>query len=276
MKMDNKLKQRLIGASVLVALGVIIIPELVKDPFEQTDPVVTINAPEGVPEKSGLTISLPATEPPISEQEAVADAPREVASPPQPETSGTVSAETVAPTTPAPAPPSAPKPAPAKPPTPPQEVQIAQAATPSPAPAPAKSPEPKSPPQAAAQSPTPPAPKTADKTTPKPSPKTRPAKPVELPKIQLVGRSMTSSSPKAAGGWTVQVGSFSSEANARQLSAKLRNQRFPASVERVKVNNRVSYRVRVGKQASRTESEKILARMEREAGVKGQVMPTSN
>jgi DedD protein len=87
---------------------------------------------------------------------------------------------------------------------------------------------------------------------------------------------MSGSPPKARGGWTVQVGSFSNEANARKLSAKLRNQRFPASVEPIKVNDRISYRVRVGKQASRAASEKMLARMEQETGVTGKVMSIGN
>ena len=60
--------------------------------------------------------------------------------------------------------------------------------------------------------------------------------------------------------------------NANLLRDKLRSQRFDAFVERIAAGGRTLYRVRVGPRTSRAQSEAIAARMQREAGVAGQVV----
>ena len=98
-----------------------------------------------------------------------------------------------------------------------------------------------------------------------------------MPKIELVGRASSPAppKPKSSGrlGWTVQAGSFALQQNAAGLRDKLRTQRFDASVERIMVNGRVLYRVRVGPQGSRPQSEQVQARLRREMGINGRVMP---
>ena len=57
--MDKRLKQRLLGAVVMVVLAVIIIPELIKEPGESNDPIAGALVPADVNEPSGVTVSLP-------------------------------------------------------------------------------------------------------------------------------------------------------------------------------------------------------------------------
>ncbi len=112
--------------------------------------------------------------------------------------------------------------------------------------------------------------------------KPEPPKPVELPKLELIGRAgapPVASAPAATArpdtndrGWIVQAGSFSLPENANLLRDKLRSQRFDAFVERIAAGGRTLYRVRVGPRTSRAQSEAIAARMQREAGVAGQVV----
>ncbi len=57
--------------------------------------------------------------------------------------------------------------------------------------------------------------------------------------------------PAGAGAWAVQVGAFGQEANAKQLSDRLKGAGFPAYVER----RGESYAVRVGPYVRRTDAE---------------------
>ena len=70
----------------------------------------------------------------------------------------------------------------------------------------------------------------------------------------------------------VQAGSFAVEKNAHQLRDRLRNERFPVSVEQVEIEGRALHRVYVGPQASRGESETVRDRLRREIGIDGQVV----
>ncbi|HNI22861.1 MAG TPA: SPOR domain-containing protein [Plasticicumulans sp.] len=310
--MEQRLKQRLLGTAVLVALAVIIVPEVVKTSGPVTAPAVATSIPPRPesPQPGGVTVALP---PAILPQAVPPEAPapsgqapastiaqspvieplRTPATLPLPSASAggdgpqgmrTVDlgagAPRVAPASPAPAAPlarpAAPKPAPV----------VASA----PASKPAQTP-------AAGATPSKPAPETARATTdaPKPKPevvaKAAPAtvtpaataRPVSLPKIELTSRdtSRASASAPAAepwrpqasnGSWAVQVGSFGVEENANLLRDRLRSQRFPAVVERIRGGSgQAMYRVRVVGQDSRPASEAIASRL-RSAGVAANIV----
>jgi len=57
--------------------------------------------------------------------------------------------------------------------------------------------------------------------------------------------------------WVVQLGSFSSEANAQALNIKLRDAGYPAFVDPLKQKNAVVYRVRVGPELKRSDAQSI-------------------
>ena len=136
-------------------------------------------------------------------------------------------------------------------------------------------------------------PKTPEVARPKPAPEavaratpTPPAaaRPVSLPKIELTSRGSTAQSagpapaaepwrPQggAGGTWAVQVGSFGVEENANLLRDRLRSQRFPAVVERIRGGSQTMYRVRVVGQDSRPASEAMATRL-RSAGVAANIV----
>lgn len=311
--MEQRLKQRLLGTAVLVALAVIIVPEVVKTSGPITSPAVATSIPPRPesPQPGGVTVALPpAILPQAMPSEApvpFGQAPASIAQSPVieplrtppaalpsasaggdgPQGMRTVDlgagAPSVAPASRAPAVPparpAAPKPAPSAP-------VVASAPTPKPAQAPA-----------AVATPSKPAPEAARATTeaPKPKPevvaKAAPAtvtaaataRPVSLPKIELTSRDTSragASAPaaepwKPQGGnssWAVQVGSFGVEENANLLRDRLRSQRFPAVVERIRGGSgQAMYRVRVVGQDSRPASEAIASRL-RSAGVAANIV----
>lgn len=308
--MEQRLKQRLLGTAVLVALAVIIVPEVVKTSGPVTAPAVATSIPPRLesPQPGGVTVALP---PAILPQAVPPEAPAP---------SGQASASTIAQSpvieplrTPAALPSAsaggdgpqgmrtvdlgagAPRvapasPAPAAPPARPAAPKPAPVVASAPAPKPAQTP-------AAVASPSKPAPEAARATTdaPKPKPevvaKAAPAtvtpaataRPVSLPKIELTSRdtSRASASAPAAepwrpqasnGSWAVQVGSFGVEENANLLRDRLRSQRFPAVVERIRGGSgQAMYRVRVVGQDSRPASEAIASRL-RSAGVAANIV----
>ena len=58
--------------------------------------------------------------------------------------------------------------------------------------------------------------------------------------------------------WIVQLGSFTEEGNAQSLNEKLRMAGYPAFVEPLKKNGKISYRVRVGPEIRRSEADLLL------------------
>lgn len=103
----------------------------------------------------------------------------------------------------------------------------------------------------------------------KPATKTKTPKVVASPTQQPV----TSADIKSGetNGWVVQVGSFSSEPNARALRDKLRKMGYACFVEAVKSKHGTVYRVRVGPELTRTSAEKLRDQLARKAKVKGLV-----
>lgn len=303
--MEQRLKQRLLGTAVLVALAVIIVPEVVKTSGPLAPPAASTNIPPRPepPHTSGVTVALP---PPV--------APVPVTNPVPPPVAAEAPVSTPAPTVA-----QSPTPAPVKSPATPaggdgpqgmRTVDISAGAprvTPAPTPKPAPSkpaasaqvaqaqprtPVPATVPGAAASRTAEP-PKTPEVARPKPAPEavaratpTPPAtaRPVSLPKIELTSRGSTAQSagpapaaepwrPQggAGGTWAVQVGSFGVEENANLLRDRLRSQRFPAVVERIRGGSQTMYRVRVVGQDSRPASEAMASRL-RSAGVAANIV----
>jgi DedD protein len=77
--------------------------------------------------------------------------------------------------------------------------------------------------------------------------------------------------PAAAGAWAVQVGAFGQEANASQLSDRLKSAGFPAYVER----RGESFAVRVGPFARRTDAESRRQELKTGQKLDGLIVPHS-
>jgi cell division protein FtsN len=146
-----------------------------------------------------------------------------------------------------PAPPSAPPPSPALP---------AAAAVPTPTPAPAPAPAPSSSPAPS------PAPASAQPRGPSPV------------AVALARTAPPASPPPAADGesFVVQVGTFSSRANATRLAQQLSEKGLSARVSPFKGGATELYRVRVGPAGDRAAAVTLLARV-KAAGSGGTVVP---
>ncbi|HEX4854501.1 SPOR domain-containing protein [Arenimonas sp.] len=232
--MDSALKQRLIGAAVLVALAMIFLPMLLKgpDPTEPDAARVPLEmpaAPDQAFETREVPLTLPAPEAPdggvlgMDTRPPASDDPNAVATVDQ---TGLPPARTDVEPEPEDAPATA-----------------VDAATGLPEPAPA--------PVAAA--PTPAA--AAATPTPEPAPVAAPS-PVEpaLPATAAGGR------------YVVNVGSFSNLANARSLADKLRSRGLPLTSESVDVGGKPAMRLRVGPYGDRTAAEAARLRVEAVTG----------
>lgn len=68
--------------------------------------------------------------------------------------------------------------------------------------------------------------------------------------------------PGPLGNWVVQVGSFSDQQKAVTLRDKLRNGGFATQVEKVRVEGKTFFRVRVGPYLERAEAEQIQKRVD--------------
>ncbi|MCF6323136.1 MAG: SPOR domain-containing protein [Gammaproteobacteria bacterium] len=73
-------------------------------------------------------------------------------------------------------------------------------------------------------------------------------------------------------GWTVQVGSFSNEKNARGLRDKIRKNGFTAFVDSVNVKGKLSHRVRIGPAADKEKANTLKKRLQKEMSLKGLVI----
>ncbi|GMQ88744.1 MAG: hypothetical protein BMS9Abin09_0178 [Gammaproteobacteria bacterium] len=190
-KMDAPLKQRLVGAIVLVALGVIFVPMILEGPDRTL-----------VPEMAAL---------PVPEDQVISPPlesfPAPDAIPAEPDIS-TVLAD-------------------------PQPVPESDAAGESAQPVVEPEPEP---------------------VAAKPEPENKPAKPGPL------------------GSWVVQMGSFSSEQNALRLRDKLRKSGFATQVEKVRIEGKSRFRVRVGPFLKRVDAEQSQKQMQDKLALKGRVL----
>ncbi|MGH8581497.1 MAG: SPOR domain-containing protein [Gammaproteobacteria bacterium] len=69
--------------------------------------------------------------------------------------------------------------------------------------------------------------------------------------------------------WAVQLGSFSSEANAESLATKLRKNGFNAFVEKIYVGGGTVFRVRVGPELDQDKAKQVLARLKDQTSLDG-------
>lgn len=95
------------------------------------------------------------------------------------------------------------------------------------------------------------------------------------PEPQVRKSELAESTPAAApSAWLVQAGSFVSEHNAKALVEKLRQNKLSAYAETVHGNSgRVTYRVRIGPDADKVKAEQTLKQLEAVAGIRGYIVP---
>ncbi len=72
--------------------------------------------------------------------------------------------------------------------------------------------------------------------------------------------------------WVVQLGSFSSEENAKGLNEKLRAAGFPAFVEPLKRSSGIVYRVRVGPEILRSDAEALEKKIKKSMDIDGLII----
>lgn len=72
--------------------------------------------------------------------------------------------------------------------------------------------------------------------------------------------------------WIVQLGSFTDEDNAQSLNEKLRKAGYPAFVEPLKKNGKISYRVRVGPEIKRSDADLLLKNLKDKMNLDGIVV----
>lgn len=220
--MDFLLKQRLVGAVVLVALGVIFIPMFLEGPSAPVMPEMQAMPEQQVIPREDTTKAFAETEKvlPLPPMSVITSPPPEPVSPPE---------------KPLPEPESKPAPEPVKAKVPEQKAEKEK-----PEQKPQEQPE---------EKPVPP-PKVADKKRPEASPATG----------------------NRLGGWVIQAGSFSNQKNAFALRDKLRKADYPTQVERVVLDQGVTYRVRIGPYLDRDKAEAKIDRLNKKFQLKSRVL----
>lgn len=227
--MDSALKQRLIGAAVLVALAMIFLPMLLKGPdtAEPDAAQVPMDMPVA-PDQEFETRELPLTAPSAATPEdGVLGLDTRPPASDDPDALVTIGPDGRPVGGSQPLPEETPAPADAPPEAPAVAVDAATGVAPPP-----------TEPVTAAPAPAPAA------ATPPPAPAT------PLPTVTAGGR------------YVVNVGSFSNLDNARALATKLRAQGLPLTSESVDVSGKPAMRLRVGPYAERTAAEAARLRVE--------------
>ena len=79
--------------------------------------------------------------------------------------------------------------------------------------------------------------------------------------------------PATDEGWAVQLGSFSTAANAEALARKVNDAGFNAFVQRVQVDNGTMFRVRIGPLVERDAATALAARVTRATDERAVVVP---
>jgi DedD protein len=221
--MDQGLKERLIGAAVLVALGVWLIPWLLDGRQEQVEldtssSAVRLPAPDGPLPVRSQTLSLDA-----EKSEPLASDPRPDAAEPASTPPAETAVAAVEPTPAAPVHESALK----------QGAAVAETAPP-PKQTPAKP---------GTDHGTPP--RVATAPTPTPTAGSKPAPKAPAPAQATPARS----------DWAVQLGSFGTEDNAKKLVQKVNVYGYKPEVATIRASGRAMYRVRLGPYRSRAEAD---------------------
>lgn len=249
--MDNMVKQRVIGAVVLVALVVIFVPMLFEQPADDLGPLGEHLPAQPEPVARDRLEPLVLPEPPAdpASGSVVLDEPEQA-----PEAAAEALSEALSeaqaladPATPDSEPTAAPEP----PVEPEPESQPTPSSTASETTA-SETAESAAPPQPAAVDQAPPA--KADQ----PPPQTPPA-----------AQQPTPASPLS--GWVVQVASLSKKDNAMALRERLRQLGYTAFVEEAKTDKGLLFRVRVGPELERASAEQLRDKLETQIKLKGMV-----
>lgn len=106
----------------------------------------------------------------------------------------------------------------------------------------------------------------------KTEPVSKPAKKPDAVEEKTAVASVPVTSPSVVSAWVVQVGSFSSRSSAIGLRDKLRKQGFAAFVESYEATGKPSHRVRIGPETARSRSEKTLAELKKKMKLDGIVV----
>jgi DedD protein len=189
--MDRRVKERLVGASILLVLIVLVVPELLSGPAPpppQPPQLPAVNAPKAV---RHVTVDLATSKP--TEAEVAGSVPDE------------------APASAAPPPPQPPSQAPSVA----SEPGAAQSAG---------------------------------------------SAPLEAPAAPPISTASTQGVPPGHG-WSVQLGSFASRANADKLVHQLKTQGFPAFISATGTGSAARYRVRVGPEADHGAAMQAAAKL---------------
>ncbi|HTT07234.1 MAG TPA: SPOR domain-containing protein [Gammaproteobacteria bacterium] len=249
--MDQILKQRLVGAVVLVSVGILFLPVLFEGvPTPEEPRIETTNIPPKpeadfnsriIPLESDATVTLP---PPATPTETESPS----ASPP--------------PATPAPAPAATP---PSAPPVSTGSKTPDAAATPA-TPAAGK-------PATAGK----PAEKVAEKSVGGKKPleqnQTDKSPPPAAPaRTNKPGVAEKSEQRVGVTAWVVQLGSFGSEQNANELETRLKKEGYAAFVEKLYASDGQKFRVRIGPELVRAKAQEMRDKVEKDMNLKGIVV----
>jgi DedD protein len=237
--MDRRVKERLIGASILVALIVLVVPELLSGPKSAAPPAkLATTFPANAPEPTrNVTLDLATSKAPANTEVEPAETQGSAASAVSSAKDGEASPAAPAPASPTAGSPSAGPSSSAAPPT---------------------------------AAPTGAAPITAAPATAAPRGAASPtAGPTTLKPVETASQSPIS----ARANWAVQLGSFASRANAENLSRQLKGQGFSVYVLPGGSNASVRYRVRVGPLADRDSAERMAAKLKSIGHVSSLVAP---
>lgn len=247
--MDNVVKQRVIGAVVLVALAVIFVPMLLDDSEEGLGPVGgnLPDQPEQIVRDRIEPLTLP--EPPAETEPAEV-----VLDQPTPE-NAQAAANTVLGIGAAP-----------QPGTPAEAQSAPPPATPS-APTAGAPEETVTAPPSVVPEQTAPAPITG--TTPAAPAAPTPAPDVAQPAPPPVAKSEPAPAKSALSGWVVQLVATANKTKAVELQEKLRALGYTAFVESVKTPQGTLFRVRVGPELERGNAENVRNRLEQQVQIKG-------
>jgi DedD protein len=230
---ERPVKERLVGAAVLMAAAVILIPEMLSGPDRESTGR-SAEAGEGTVKTYTIDLSQsPGAATTVSRQGTDNRAP-----PPE----GTLSSSAPPAEQPAPEPQAQPESTP--PASTPAEASPAPIVEASPQPQPQSQPKPE-PPQQTART----------EATPQPKPQAKPEAP---PKPVASAPNAPTSSVPAGKGWAVQLGSYSSEATAQRLMNEWRARGQNAFVMPVNSAGKTLYRVRIGPAKDREAAEATL------------------
>jgi DedD protein len=228
--MDRRVKERLVGASILVVLIVLIAPELLSGPPgpapASVGPRLPVSAPEPVRNVTVDLATSKATEPEPPEAEADASS----AQPPEARSAEAASAVAGA---------------------------DASTNTGNTGTGPNAAPSSDTQPSADAH----PTPDTRPSDTPPSAPPPRPASPRSLETAAPAPISPSAKPAMAGKAWAVQLGSFASRANADKLVRQLKAQGFSVYVVSGGSGPSLRYRVRIGPMADRGTATQAVAKL---------------